>query len=46
MGFGVLALYLPMYLYRKKVEDPRTEANATAALAPIDAPGIATEVGS
>jgi amino acid transporter len=45
MGFGVLALYLPMYFYRKKIEDPRIEAKAAATL-PVETPGITTEVGA
>jgi len=44
MGFGVLALYLPMYFYRKKVEDPR--AARLEGRLPIDVSELATEVSS
>jgi amino acid transporter len=42
MGFGVLALYLPMYLYRKKVEDKRGGAVVDDPL--LTTGGVATEV--
>jgi amino acid transporter len=42
MGFGVLALYLPLYLYRKKVEDPRNGVRATEAEIPTGV-AVATE---
>jgi hypothetical protein len=46
LGFGVLALYLPMYLYRKKIEDPKVAANVEPPPPPLETPGIATEVGT
>lgn len=35
IGFGVLAAYLPLYWYRRKVEDPR--AGELAAAQPVAA---------
>jgi hypothetical protein len=43
MGFGVLALYLPMYFYRKLVEDKRAPAVPDDPALPADT-AIATEV--
>jgi amino acid transporter len=44
MGFGALALYLPLYLYRHLVEDKRDAANAPPTEPVLTTSGIATEV--